>query len=692
QIEETQNYNKNQDYYQAEIYQSDSFNVYYDNVKNIIEEITATPHIFRITENAEKNKFPTYLQVHSLALHLQEKYKREISWTWNIGWLENPNQYTLIGCENEQSFAWNQKSKNVSTSLGQEISLPENQESVQKTYTNILKKAIHKIAENKETNRNLDILINELKVSDSVHQWEWRKLIDRTWYEASNESEKVIYKSLVLLLNPNLKIDEIDINPLSWIESLKPSSDTQKKNQKLPVNRYAENGIKVQDQLLMYIYQHPKIKDQLIARIYQIIIELLLDLSTSEENYQVIEWLFLNYPKFWQCYLVNYANVLFKNLDNYQRKEKVSKEIEDKFLVKIIEDLKLMEERKQRIQFLDYQPIAEFFETMKAYSLSAFFYQLSIGYVPSSLRNKCSVLPEIIPLKEKKYKKETTEKNIGKKAKMDLLDFKNIGLIYAITSGILIGISIGILLGIPIQKWFRGYDKILYSPISKNKSEIIPSSPTHELYLYVNLLETGYLNKDIQQKYIENLGALINQIPKSNNENYKNETSRKEIINNREELTSLPLYKFIEEFTPPVNPKISRSYTTDDIYSYSYFFFPLTSPEIKQAKNFLKGSLGIYQGEINDIWDQETSDAVKKFQNIYKITPDDGNLGADTWSILSIMIQHRQIKQAAQKLKLIIEQSNNYDQFKTKYNKLNECKQTTDQLYSDCLKERFKNP
>ncbi|MDJ0729294.1 MAG: peptidoglycan-binding domain-containing protein [Crocosphaera sp.] len=699
QIEETQNYNKNQDYYQAEIYQSDSFNVYYDNtVENISKEIEKTPHIFRITEDAEKNKFPTYLQVHFLALHLQKEHKRTIAWTWNIGCLEHPNQYTLIGCENQKYFKWNQKYNNVTTPLGQEISLPENQKSVRKTYTNTLKTAIHRIAENRETNKYLGILIDELKDSDSVRHWEWGKLIDETWLENPNKSEISRYKSLVLLLNPNLKTDQIDTTPVSWIESLKPSSDLQKKNQMSPVNQYAENGIKVQDQLFKYSDQDSKIKEQLVPRINQIISELLLNLSKSQDNYQVIEWLFVNSSEFWKDYLVNYGNDLFKNLKNYQQKDtdKEPEEIQDKFLSEIMEDLSQYSEdreekgqtnppakqsknplnnksqpdsqsssdQKETIKYPNYQPIAEIFEKTKAYSLSAFFYQLSIGEVPSCLKKKCTNIDEIIRLKySKKDKKET---KIGQNT---LPNLKNIGLIAS-------GIIIGLLIGIPMQGLFKIYDKILYSLISPNQSEIIPS--THELSLYFYLLKSGYLTKDLDD--------LIKKIPRSSDENYKNETSRNEIINNREELTSLPLYKFIEEFTPPVNPEISRSYTTDDIKPETL----LTSSEIKQVKDFLKGSLGIYKGEINDTWDQKTSDAIKKFQDVYKITPDDGNLGQDTWSIISIMIQDRQVIQAAQKLKSIIEQSKNYEEFKTKFNKLKGCKDIKEQVYSDCLKEEPK--
>ncbi len=694
-------------YYNAEICQVEAFREYYHQVEDIGNQIQETPYIFTIKKDKTNSQYPNYLQLHSLALHLQEYYNRPIAWTWNIYCLENPNQFTLICCADNKYFEWNKKHTNLVIPLEQNVPLSLRRDSLQKTATNSLKQAIQKIAEKKQIQDNLDTLVKELQNSNSV-DWDWGKIIDLTWYKNHKQFQTIRYKSLILLLNTRLIIDQIDINPISWIESLKSSPDTQEKKKPSPVNEYATNVVELQYELFKYCYKDTKINNQLVPRINQIIGELLLDLSQSQENDQVIEWLFMNSPKLWKERLKSYANDFFAQLYTYEQKGSKSEKIKDNFLLKVLKDLKLRQERKktnEAQEFLNqsnlytqynyqqertrkfpfYQPIAKLFESIESYPLSAFFYQLSMGYVPSSISNKCSVLPEIISLTIRKHKKETTQKNLDKNTKINFLNVNNIQLI---TPSVIVGTLLGILLGVPIQGWFKGYDKILYSPISRNKSEIISSTPIRELHLYLNLLESGNFHKDIQQKNIENLDNLMSSIPHFNDPNFKQAGTRTEFLRNRNnDFAKQPLYGYINGLTPPINQQPSQTYKADEID----FIYSLKSLEMKQSKEILR-LLGIYRGEINGIWDKETSAAIKIFQQQYEIQPSDGNLGRQTWKVLSIMIQDRQVEQAAQQLKSIIKESKNYKEFKTKYNKLSECKYIQHQLYSDCLKEGLKQP
>ncbi|MDJ0659913.1 MAG: peptidoglycan-binding domain-containing protein [Crocosphaera sp.] len=711
ETETLQKENYKNGYYNAEIYQAEAFRGYYDQVEEISHQINETPYIFTVEENEENDQYPNYLQLHSLALHLHEKYNRPIVWTWNIFCLENPNPFTLIGCADEKDekyFKWNKKHTNLFISLEQNVSSSLSGDTGQKTATNILKQAIQKIAEKKQVQDNINTLINELKNSNSV-DWDWGGIIDPTWYKNHNQFQTTRYKSLILFLNTQLKIDQIDINPISWIESLKSSPDTQDKKKPSPVNEYATDIIELQYELFKSCYKDTKINNQLVPRINKIIGELLLDFSKSQENAQVIEWLFLASPKLWKERLKNYANDLFNQLYDYQQKGSEAKQIEeeDKFLLKIIEDLKYRQEKvptnapgaelarqnfdnqsklyeqynysqQTTIKFPSYQPIAELFESIESYPLSAFFYQLSMGDVPSGLKKQCSGLPEIIPLKNSQDEQPTEPLNSRENTNQSNWK-KNIGLV-------VLGIIIGIALGLPIQKFVKWYDKFWYSPISKNESKIISSTPIRELFLYFNLLESGDFRKDIQLKNTENLDKFISSIPNFGTPNFKQTETRPEFLKNRNNtLVKQPLYGYIKGLTP-VKEKPSLTYKADEIDEKN----PVKNIEIKQVKEVLKQPLGIYKGEINEIWDKETSEAIKVFQQQYEIEPSEGNLASETWKVLSIMIEDRQLEEAAKHLQSIIKESKNYKEFETKYNQMKKCKEMTAQLYSECLKERPK--
>ncbi|MDJ0581079.1 peptidoglycan-binding domain-containing protein [Crocosphaera sp.] len=823
QIQETQKNNYQQGYYKAKIYQKNSFNDYDKTVENISNQITKTPHIFTVKKYKENNQLPKNLQkadnlsnlallrgnsrlglwlfsvilllkwdfyclqLHSLALYLNKKYQLPIAWTWNISCLENPNKYILIGCADQQSFEWNQKYNNISTPLEQEISIPKTQESVQKTPTNTLKQAIHKIAENKQVDKHLETLIEELSHSDSV-QWDWGKLVDKTWLETHNESQIARYKSLVLLLHPNLKIENLEISTPNWINSFNKVNEQDKKkksNKYYPPNENAINALEIQSkpQLKAAISHSEKLRN----KVNYIIDQLLLEVLNSEDNYRSIEWLLFESQSVWsdEQRLISYGKKLLEKLKKKCKdKQELTIEENNEFIEQISKDFQswedIKEQEKRALQnqnlvihqpnsshnipsvpssnsFNAYEKLAKFFgkiDDQKTYSVAAFFYQLSRQKIPKEIKKY--KLDEIIPLKSSQKEEQKINydlsvfgrnffkyysfSNFSKASHLTKLAIFNssenleillIGLVpfnhlailkkcypmfailvsypsvtgyfersfnqmwklilgLSIGSSFLLGTFVGIGLGIPIQGWFKGYDKILYDPISQNESKIISSNPIRELYLYLNLLESGYFKKDVQQKNLDNLDKLISLIPKFTDTKFKKAETREQILKDRNNLTKNPLYGYIKGLTPPVKQQLSQSYKTDQINEETL----LKSLEIKQVKDVLD-PLGFYKGkkvEINEIWDKQTSDALKEFQKDYGIDSVDGSLGPDTWSVLSIMIEAKQLEEAAQELNLIIDKSKNYEEFKIKYNKLNECKIISDKLYSECLKEEPKKP
>lgn len=750
EIRQTQEKNRTNGYYNnVHPEQPESFGEYRQQVEDIIPQIKYTPHIFTLKEKSENSGIPDYLGLHSLALYLKKEHSKPIAWAWNVSVLENPNQFTLICCANEEYIQASLKLNTITSSL-EEVYTPQvlsPPTSVKSTTTGSqsLKKALTQIAENKQFDSNFTILTNELAKSNST-EWDWGQIIDGTWLDLldnldnlddlDRESKKEVkarYKGLILLLNPNLHHNKLSITPSDWINSIKasqedqptqrrfplPFSQPQQPSQISPVNQYAKSAVALQSELIQCCYANLAIADQLQPRIYEIISQLLLLLrnksSIPKEDYKVIEWLFCDSVHFWRNFLVKYAKNLFNEIKRYyDYKEELTQPERDVFIDKILEDLKIWEknqenqkQQKASPQITDsvfsgeygestlyskyhskplnlpqnnldsYQQIAQIFEKVRAYNTAAFFYQISTRQVPESVEKNCKDLVEIIPLNLKK--KEAEELDSNSSLTQRKINFKVIG-------WILLGAIIGTGLGIGLEAWQKWGNKFFYPSISENKSEIIPSNPVLELYLYLNLLETGDVRKELQAKNIKNLDELIKQIPQANDEKLKKPETRKELPKERAKFINSPLYNFVKQLTPPVKERLDKTYKADQVNANPH----LKSPEIQLAKAILQEPLAIYQGKIKPIWDQDTSDAIINFQTQYKIQPAEGTLDQGTWSVLFIMIQDRQVKQAAEKFKTIIEESKNYQDFKTKYDKLKQCKTPQNKTYSTCLDEIFK--
>ena len=120
QIRQTQEENWEKGYYNINIVtteQQKSFDDYRQQVEDIIPQIKHTPHIFTLQEKSKNSEIPDYLGLHFLALYLKKEYHKSIAWAWNVTLLENPNQFTLICCVDEEYCKSNLKFNTVQTPL-----------------------------------------------------------------------------------------------------------------------------------------------------------------------------------------------------------------------------------------------------------------------------------------------------------------------------------------------------------------------------------------------------------------------------------------------------------------------------------------------------------------------------------------------------------------------------------------------
>ncbi|MEG3436423.1 peptidoglycan-binding protein [Pannus brasiliensis CCIBt3594] len=680
EIESIQRQHYQQDFYSTKIYASYDLqrNLQFENLASSIQN---TPYIFY-----GKNIF-THWHLHFFSWYLNQKHARPIAWAWNATVLENPDRFTLIACANEEYCQKNLdankiKSGLVTTSILRDFS---DNSPVQVKSIQALKKAFKEVSEDKNIPENFSTLVQELQLTDST-RWDWYTLIDATWLSGLPDSHSPIesksieskYKSLILLLHPQLQHTDLKLTISDWIDGLKFSGETVSRNEKslfsylsrfrrssqpvLPINREGKVALDRQHELIQACRENQLAYAQIKNRLQKIIASLFLLLRSrnSSEDSEIITWLLLDYSDIWKESLETYANELFKKLNKaYLNQEPLSSQESDEFIEKVLDDLKHRKEKTNPPpDSLDsYDRIARILEKNKAYPIAAFFYQLGTGKVPETVWKNCTNLPEIIPLEKQVNPPEAGQPH------------KPVVIPNLVTAGIVFGIG-ATALGMVLEAWLRPIDRVLYSPLSENQSEIIPPDPVRELSLYLNLLESGDRRKDLQAKNIQNLANFQKQIAD---------------IKQRDQIVKSSLYNFLQQLTPPVKPQLDRTYPANEVTADP----PLKSPEIALAKSFLK-SLGLYTGDITPVWDQSTSTAIQEFQKKYGIESVGGNLGNDTWPELARMIQARQISEVAKNVQKILQESENYSQFKTRFDKLKQCKIPNSQTYSDCLAKIFK--
>lgn len=690
EIRHIQQQNRGQGYYSAILHSPHDF----DKVRQFEQlalEVQQTPHIF-----TPSNSFiPSYWHLHFFSRYLKQKYNRPIAWAWKVTVLESPNQFTLIACTTQEYCQINSDANKIPTALtphktGQDIldTSPVQVQSIQS-----LKRALKELSEGKEIDQNLNILVQELEKTDST-RWDWATLIDSTWLEQRQHTQQEkIYKSLILLLNPNLQHTDLTITVSDWLNSLQaPVSPAPQKlldfsrflpsallthfqPSELPVTQEAKEALDRQHQLIQLYSRNSAILAKNKTRLHQLIARLFLLLRSnlSPKSEEVIQWLLIDYSPLWKESLEIYTNDLFRKLDRaYLKKEQLPPQESDKFIEKILEDLKQCEQGQTAENPSSYESIAGILEKNKSYPIAAFFYKLATGKVPDKIWENCTNLPEIIPLERPPaIPPQSSEKSPNSLKKIALILWQKypwqcLGL----------SVAVGTVLGVGVLWGVQSIERVFSPKIS---------APVRELYLYFNLLESSDRRQDLQAKNLDNLKKLREKMPDFNASQWKTSTQREAWLEERSSIIKDPLYPFLQKLTPAVRVELNKTYTANQVTANP----PLNAPEIALGKSLLH-SLQLYEGEITPIWDQKVSDAIAKFKTQYQIQPAGGDLDKNTWSILAPMIQDRQIKTAINTLERILKESENYSIALPRYKAFQQCKTQTNTAYSACLDQIFK--
>ncbi|MGK7956583.1 MAG: peptidoglycan-binding domain-containing protein, partial [Crocosphaera sp.] len=299
-------------------------------------------------------------------------------------------------------------------------------------------------------------------------------------------------------------------------------------------------------------------------------------------------------------------------------------------------------------KFSKYQKIAQILHYAGCYNLSALFYQLSLGFVPESLYidAKRTDFVEIIKLTSKQ-EDDSEKKNNPPEKTLDDKNFKNYINFFvrnpyrklftnALIGLLLLGIGTGG--GVLITRFF-------FSP-SFTVEETQPFE--QKLNYYRKLSQDGVSERNTAQikdlliqdvKKINNNDTGISNIypfPRDNKAEKAKELQKEFIEQRKATLKDLLAYSYIASLTPKIDQTLSKKVLEEMTATKASPENIAATKENIQVKETVKKvsatmqpillSLGFYKiPSFTNTWDQETSNAIKKFQIHYKL-PATGNL------------------------------------------------------------------
>lgn len=666
----------------ADWYYPNHFKAYQSEIETLLSKITTYPIVKEV--NSLKYDKINYLAWHSLALSWKEKYKTPLAWAWNISSLEYPSKFILISCTTE-SVCQTISSQVTQKLLANYSSFVIQGSGTQKTsgtrMTNqdaqSIKKALKEISQDKNLQANFQKICDVLKRIPSVN-WDWDNIVDQIIFNNNNDIFAFRYKALLLILCPR-------IEPIEWLLNL-----VQSKNK----TAY-KAAITLQAKFFDYCYLNytkPVYEPQLKDRIYgEIIPQLLNTILDYPNHYNVIKWLFidsycliddekLRKQSSWGYYLINYGKILFDYLVNLSYSVSV-KNNQDSFCEQLSKDLHKYNSKKT---FPKYLYIAQLFEEAKRWNLAAFFYQISLGEVPSEIYDNL-IEYEIIPL----TRQPTLEKKENPVLKA--LTSKTATTIYELLLIVLLLSGVGVL---------GFFLKPLLSPLSQTPNDIIRPSFEKDLFMYSETLKTGdkfkkmgnvWANIDTQpleEKIINNLDHFIDPI----------QAQDKKPDYQPNEISQFLKSKYVPKTTLELPSKLENSISLSELSSTP----PI--PEVTITQVFLKVN-NFYQGEITGVLDLDTATAIQQFQQQEEITPTNtgtSELDNQTWQKIVTLINTKQNKIkdkisqeemliAAKFLHQTIQESQSYSELKQNLDKLSTCsKQDKNFSYIICVNKLIK--
>ncbi|MGK7883211.1 MAG: peptidoglycan-binding domain-containing protein [Crocosphaera sp.] len=342
---------------------------------------------------------------------------------------------------------------------------------------------------------------------------------------------------------------------------------------------------------------------------------------------------------------------------------------------------------QQFSKFSKYKEIAKIFYSAQCYNLAAFFCQLSLGYVPQEIYNKCRDFYEIIELTQQK-KNLQSEETLNNSNIENTINDRSFSPNMRIIRNFFVNSFVGlIVLGIGAGGAFFINRLSSSSSPSFTVDEADPFSEKFEYYR--ELSQQGYyprtmtqvnnsLLNDISKINDENTGIPeLKDFPRDNEEKKAKELQKAFIEERKARIQNIGAYPEITSLTPQIDKELSEEILAEMTVAKASADNATVNENVQQLSATIQPvlqSLGFYKIKpLTNTWDKGTSDAIKKFQQHYKLQ-ETGDLDQATWDILYIMIKDKQVKETAIVLESILKFRQNSRESEEKITELENCK------------------
>ena len=527
-----------------------------------------------------------YTEFHHLAwiLHQNNKIDQPLAWAWNVPQLQEPQNFILINCVDAQAF---QKIASSITSISlNESSLKRSKSNLKKSLSpeqQKIKKLLLSLARSPKLNPTaINSLILFLQRKPDKNWNDWKPIIDQATLRLNSESTAK-YFALLALINSREYVNEW----LNWLSQHQT---------------YKTISLNFQEKFYARIREiNEEVSDNISSEIYRKTAEQLRSFKVQKVDNDQLDWVLQESKGLWKIELNEYSqNLLYELVQSepdFKTEDSLSQEIRQS-----LSDLKNLKEisDKQPI-YPEYRKLAEFFLEFKKYSLSALFYQLSQGSVPSEIYDQVEL--DVIPLR----RGETTE---NEDSSLNFvvkwwshLSSKRIDLI---KRGILAK-------DIPLGKLFINMPRTLLEYRPENKVILA--------FLAIISLAIGglYLFSVLSEKIFQNKSAILD-------ENWRQlEKSRGVLLGELKNNNSDLWVK--SHFLPSSQSLVSKKPTN----------FPVKNDSKKEDIYLVQIQLQLVGYDIKKTdgkWNTDTRNSVKKFRKEQGLS-DDEIIDRETWNKLN---------------------------------------------------------
>lgn len=362
-----------------------------------IAELKLSPYV--VVKNF--NETNSYFKLHYITLHLHREFQAPLSWAWNVDIIENPKQFTNIWVAN----------KNASVKIASEINHQKSQQPKTTSIKNLdLEKSLNKQPKQQKANHALEedlkqLILNAINIEQTshltqiilflneyfIHDYEKNNVIDKFKFNLANHSympvkEAVIYRAILVLLG----FDDL----LTWTQWLNNELDSDEKEISFKIQSFIiELSINNQS------YNAYNQLQSLIYHNYSNLLHQLSNISTDSKEYKFATWLLFESKSIWRYSFKRYTQNLVKSLINQDINLFYSDNQLYNLLIQNISKYETSRTQSLKNLYHQYNTLSLLLNKLGNHSLSALFYQLSEGAVPTEVHQRADV--QIIPLTRK---------------------------------------------------------------------------------------------------------------------------------------------------------------------------------------------------------------------------------------------------------------------------------------------------